>query len=529
MKRDFYILELLCVLIIAGLFSCNGNKQSKSGKIEYTEQYRPKVHFTPEKNWMGAPSGFVYAAGEYHLFYEYNPDRPIWGNLHWGHAISKDLIHWTNLPIAIFPDSLGDIFSGCVIADIKNTSGLGTPDNPPFIAFYRQLNQKNIERNQDKAGMQSIAYSIDKGYTWIKYKGNPIITGSRYFSDSKVFWHKQTNSWIMCLAVSNMINFYSSPDCIHWEYQSNFKKSKNANNTNWQYPELFPLTVKGSNESKWVLLVNESGANIDNTPATKYYIGDFDGKNFKSTQLEAHKFSFLLDYGKDFYASISCNNEPNNRRIIVSWMNCWQYAGQEPNLTWKGSTTFPRELNLIKDDFLYLVTATPVNEISNLYGKSKSIKKFEVQTNSKIVFDRLSFNKSPTEIKIIFDISQQDWIGFPLSYGIKFQNSRGEYYTIKYENDFRGFSIDRYISSNNSFSKLFNFKYYLTYRAKGPKFEWRIILDSSSIEFFADNCKISVTNTIFPSEPFDSIELFTEMSPIHVIDCTITELKTIWK
>ena len=528
MKDIFCFVKLLSVLIFAGLFSCNGDNRSNSGQVEYTEQNRPKVHFTPEKNWMGVPSGFVYAEGEYHLFYEHNPDRPVWGNLHWGHAVSKDLVHWTNLPIAIFPDSLGNILSGCVIIDIKNTSGLGTAYNPPFIAFYMQLDEKNLKNSQNKIGMLSIAYSIDKGYKWIKYKGNPIFTGTHFFSDPKVFWHEQTRKWIMCMGVSDMINFYSSPDCIHWEYMSNFKKREQANNTFWEYPELFPLTVKGSNETKWVLLVNESGADAEYAPTAKYFIGDFDGQSFKATQLDAKKFSYWLDYGKDFYANISCSNEPNNRRIIIGWMNCRQYAEQVPAEVWRGSATFPRELNLVKDDFLYLLTATPIAEISNLYGKEKSIKDFEVSTNSKIIFDTLSFNKTPTEIKLVFDISQQHWIGFPLSYGIKFQNSRGEYYTIKYENDFEDFFIDRKISTNNEFSKLFNYKFYLLYRANGPTFEWRIIFDSSSIEFFADNCKVSVTNTIYPSEPFQSIELFTERSPIHVLNCSITELKSIW-
>ena len=521
--------RLLSVLILIGLVSCNRNKQSNNGKVEYTELNRPKVHYTPAKNWMGVPSGFLYYEGEYHLFYEQNPDKPVWGNLHWGHAVSKDLVHWRNLPTAISPDSLGNIYSGCVVADINNTSGLGTSENPPFIAFYTQVDHKNVEKNNDKVGMQSLAYSIDKGTTWIKFKGNPIITGSQYLADPRVFWYEQTRKWIMCLAFSDMINFYSSPDCIHWQYMSNFTKRKQTNNTLWHYPELFPLTIKGSNETKWVLLVNESGSDAGYSLTTKYFIGDFDGQSFKATQLETKKFSFWLDYGKDFYANISCSNEPNKRRLIIGWMNCWQYAEKVPTEGWRGSTTFPRELNLVKDDFLYLLIATPVNEINTLYGESKSINDFEVPTNSRFVFKKLSFNKIPTEIKLIFDISKQAWIGFPLSYGIKFQNSLGEHYTIKYENDFNDFFIERTISSTNEFSKLSNFKYYLTYLPKGPAFEWRIIFDSSSIEFFADNCKVSITNSIYPSELFNSIELFTEKSPMHVLTCSITELNSIWQ
>lgn len=516
-----------CILIFAGSFSCNGDKHSNSVKVEYNGQNRPKVHFTAEKNWMGVPGGFVYSEGKYHLFYEYNPDRPTWGNLQLGHAVSKDLVHWTHLPVAISSDSLGSIFSGCVIADFKNSSGFGTPDNTPLIAFYTQLNQKEIDKNENKPGLQSIAYSFDNGVTWIKYKENPVIIGSRYLSGPKVFWHTQTNKWIMCLADSDRINLYSSLDCLHWKYLSNFKGKKQANNTLWQYPDLFPLVVKGSNETKWVLLVNESQADVKFAPTIKYFIGDFDGQSFKVTQSETKKFNFWLNYGKDFLASMSCSNEPNNRRIIIGWMNCWQYAEQEPTVGWRGSATFPCELNLVKEDFLYLLKSSPVNEIRNLYGESKSITNFEVPKSSKFIFNKLPFNKIPTEIRLIFDISHQDWIGFPLSYGIKFQNSSGEYYAIKYENDFMNFNIDRAVKDNIESSDLFNLKYNITYRANGPTFEWRIILDSSSIEFFADNCKVSVTNTMFLSEPFQSIELFTERSPIRVVDCSITELRSI--
>ena len=153
---------------------------------------------------------------------------------------------------------------------------------------------------------------------------------------------------------------------------------------------------------------------------------------------------------------------------------------------------------------------------------------FDVPPTSRIAFNRLRFKNTPVEIKLVFDISKQDQVGFPLSYGIKFQNSPGEYYTIKYENDFKGFTISRNGSTAKKWLKSFNLDYDLTYRAKGPVFEWRIILDKSSIDLFADSSKIVVTNLMHPSEPFQSIELFSERSPVHVLKCSVTELKPIW-
>ena len=182
---------------------------------------------------------------------------------------------------------------------------------------------------------------------------------------------------------------------------------------------------------------------------------------------------------------------------------------------------------MIKDDFLYLLAVEPASEIINLYGESISLEAFNIPTTSRIITDALSISKTHTEIRLDFDISQQDWVGFPLSYGIKFHNSIGEYYSIKYVNDYMGFVIDRKISSDNEFNKLFNYDHFLAYHAKGPSFEWRIILDGSSIELFVDECKVSVTNTFYPSKPLDTFELMAERSPMPVLSCTITELKSI--
>lgn len=519
------ILKIVCTLVL--LFSCKENKRSYSDQILLQDKYHPLIHFSPENNWIGAPCGFVYADGEYHFFYEQNLNTSEWGNLNWGHAVSRDLVHWETLPIAISSDSLGNIFSGSVVYDTKNTSNLGTLDNPPYIAFYTQLDQDKFDQNQKITGIQSLAYSLDKGRTWTKYKRNPIIKKSNNLLSPKVFWYEQNSKWIMCLGAKDSLNLYASADCIHWEYLSSYKTSSLASGTFLQYPELFPLKVFSSDETKWVLLVKEAWGPIWGSPATKYIVGDFDGYKFKATQFETGKYSFLLDYGRDIYANISCSNEPNNRRIIIGSMNSWQYTELDSTIDLKGSVIFPRELNLIKEDLLYLLTSKPIVEINTLFGRSKSICKYVVSANSKIIFDKLRFNKVPTKIELVFDISEKDWIGFPISYGITFKNSFDEYYTIKYENYDNEFFIQRKVLTNNEFTDYFNLYYYLIYSAKGPTFEWDIILDNSSIEFFADGDKVSFTNAIFPSESFNTIELFTEGGPLHVLTCTITELKSI--
>jgi fructan beta-fructosidase len=180
----------------------------------YDEQYRPQFHYSPNENWMNDPNGLVYYKGEYHLFYQYHPHSKIWVPMHWGHAVSKDLLHWEELPIALYPDELGQIFSGSAVIDKQNTSGLKTADEDVMVAIFTHHGEDNEK--------QSIAYSNDRGRTWTKYKGNPVISnpGLKDFRDPKVFWHVESQKWVMSLACGDRIHFYGSPYLIDWDLLS---------------------------------------------------------------------------------------------------------------------------------------------------------------------------------------------------------------------------------------------------------------------------------------------------------------------
>lgn len=515
----FKQLIIVNVLVLTGLPACNRTPDKKQA---VTDQRRPAVHLFSEDHLMGVPTGFVYADGEYHLFYRQA------GGTAWMQAVSKNLVSWTPLPPAVMPDSLNDIIPGSIVYDSMNRSGLGSPDKAPFIAYYLKPSGDVTNPAEQGTTTVSIAYSTDKGHSWLKYKGRPVIAKGRFSSGPKIFWYDASSQWIMCLPVDESISFYSSPDGIHWKYRSNFAGSEQTGNTAvWQFPDLFPLSVKEADQKKWVLLIDETKTDSGNAPVTKYIVGDFDGQSFRVTQPDAKKFNFLLDYGEDFYAGITCRNAPGGRTILMGLMDCGKYKKPDSAGGCRSSMSFPRELKLVKDGFLYLLTASPVMEISNLYGRKDSLNAFIVPTSSRIVFNQLPFKNVPAEIRLDFDISRQDWIGFPLSYGIKFQNSLGQSYTIKYENDFKGFTISRNISGAQQEGSSSDYQYDVTYRAKGPVFEWRILLDHSSIEFFADSSKIAVTNLMHFSEPVQSIELFSERSPVHVLKCSITELHPI--
>ncbi|WP_281262293.1 GH32 C-terminal domain-containing protein [Saccharothrix carnea] len=241
------------------------------------ETYRPQFHFTPERNWMNDPNGLVHHKGEYHLFYQHNPNGNSWGDMSWGHAVSRDLVHWEELPVAISHDDEEMVFSGSAVVDHANTSGFGTADEPAMVAVY--TSSLKIGGRQ----AQSLAYSTDRGRTWTKYADNPVLDiGSTEFRDPEVQWYEPTRSWLMAvaLATERKIRFYSSKDLKSWEPLSDFGPA-GATGGVWECPDLFPLPVDGDpGKTKWVLVVSINPGGIAGGSAAQYFVGDFDGTRF---------------------------------------------------------------------------------------------------------------------------------------------------------------------------------------------------------------------------------------------------------
>jgi fructan beta-fructosidase len=244
----------------------------------FTEPYRPQFHFTPAQNWMNDPNGLVYYKGEYHLFFQYNPDGNQWGNMSWGHAVSTDLVHWKQLPLAIPHTADELIFSGSAVVDTRNTTGFGTRENPAMVAVYTSAFSNGKQA-------QSLAYSLDRGRTWTKYSGNPVIDiGSNNFRDPKVQWYAPTKSWLMTVSLSDQhkVRFYSSKNLKDWSLLSEFGPA-GATGGVWECPDLFPLPVDGNKDHvKWVLVVNINPGGIAGGSGAQYFVGDFDGTSFTS-------------------------------------------------------------------------------------------------------------------------------------------------------------------------------------------------------------------------------------------------------
>ncbi|THA76961.1 glycoside hydrolase family 32 protein [Streptomyces sp. A0642] len=248
-----------------------------SGTGTYSETYRPLFHYTPQKNWMNDPNGLVYYRGEYHLFYQYNPNGSSWGDMSWGHAVSTDLVHWKELPLALSHDDEEMVFSGSAVVDWNNTTGFGTKKNPPMVAIYTSHDKGSGTQ------AQSLAYSNDGGRTFTKYDGNPVIDiGSKEFRDPKVQWYAPTGSWLMTVSLSteHKVRFYSSKNLKDWDRLSEFGPA-GATGGVWECPDLFPLAVDGNKKNiKWVLVVNINPGGIAGGSGAQYFVGDFDGTKF---------------------------------------------------------------------------------------------------------------------------------------------------------------------------------------------------------------------------------------------------------
>ncbi|HET9649611.1 MAG TPA: GH32 C-terminal domain-containing protein [Microlunatus sp.] len=319
------VLVLALSLVLATVIGGSAAAGPRSAPTTGTEPYRPAYHFTPQKNWMNDPNGLVYDRGTYHLFFQHNPYGNVWGNMSWGHATSKDLVNWTEQPIAIRQTlnddgaSVEDIFSGSVVVDSANTSGFGTTENPPMVAIYTSAYTAAHPRY---AGLQaqSLAYSLDRGQTWTKYAGNPVLNrNSPNFRDPKVFAYDGPAGryWVMVAveATEHKVLLYKSTDLKSWTYLSDFGPA-NAVGGAWECPDLFPLQVEGTQQTKWVMIVNLNPGGVAGGSGGQYFVGTFDGARFTSettvTDDPLPAGETLADFDDGTYQGWSVGNEPGN-------------------------------------------------------------------------------------------------------------------------------------------------------------------------------------------------------------------------
>ncbi len=455
----------------------------------YQEDLRPQVHFSSIRGWNNDPNGLVYYEGEYHLFFQHNPYGFEWGNMHWGHAVSRDLVHWEQLPEALYPDKVGVAYSGSAVIDYQNTSGFQTGDKPPMVAIYTSTlipSEQEEEASGSWMERQSIAYSNDRGRTWTKYEGNPVIgdrrakLGTINDRDPNVFWHEPTKKWVMILFERIGLSIFTSDNLKEWIEESHFE-------TFWECPELIELPVDGdSSNTKWVVY----GA------GGYYMIGSFDGKQFTP---EYGPYAYI---DGDFFAAQTYENIPeeDGRQIQIGWG-----VIPSPGMPFNMMMTFPTELSLRTTNDGVRLFNEPVRELELLYTNSYSWENLTPQEANKKME---GISSKQLHVKCVIENEKA------MDHGFWFGGDELTY-TIR---------TNEFIFNDEAMV----FRYLPELGSNTLSYE--IILDKTSIEIFVDNGRYTLvlprkletedySMRIFPNEDDDSVK-------IHALE--VHELNSIW-
>ncbi len=503
------------------LVACGETTQQQENNLQekayYQDAFRPQYHFSPEENWMNDPNGMVFYEGEYHLFYQYYPDSTVWGPMHWGHAISTDLVTWQHLPIALYPDELGLIFSGSAVVDWNNTSGFGENGRPSLIAIYTYHDMEAEQAGEQDFQYQGIAYSNDKGRSWTKYEGNPVLPnqGIRDFRDPKVMWYEPSQSWIMTLAVKDHIEFYDSPDLIDWSKLSDFGIDAGNHGGVWECPDLFVMETDDG-QSRWVLLVSINPGGPNGGSATQYFIGDFDGTSF-TNEYDAEK-TLWLDYGTDNYAGVTWSDIPeeDGRRLFIGWMSNWNYARETPTVKWRSAMTVTRELELVENrDGEFRVTSWPILEYKDLVEEETSIPDTTF-CGSLMIAER----EALIDFTLNLDLAETDKVKLSL------YNDLGDSLHVLYDQTAAELAIDRRASGIVDFEDGFAAVHTAPFTAIEDEIRLRVMLDWSSIEVFVDGGIVTMTDQVFPSKPYDKVQISSK--GMLGLDGQIRVLRPIW-
>ncbi len=522
-KQKFW--TIIAMIFVAGCSTDQNGKQvttdAQLDSLHYKEQHRPQFHFTPEKMWMNDPNGLVFYEGEYHLFYQYYPDSTVWGPMHWGHAVSPDLLHWEHLPVALFPDSLGYIFSGSAVIDWKNTSGLGLGGKPPMIAFFTHHDMERRRTGRTDYETQSIAYSHDNGRTWSKYQHNPVVgnPGSKDFRDPKVFWFDPGNKWVMVVTSHDHLKFYSSTDLKSWEVTGEFGKEEGNHSGVWECPDLFPL--QAGDLEKWVLIQNINPGHPNGGSGAQYFIGEFDGSTFINDN--PPDMELWLDYGKDNYAGVTWSDIPSEdgRRLFIGWMSNWQYAQVVPTDNWRSAMTLPRTLHLKETPLGLRVASLPVTTVTKIREEAVAFGRGDHQEPVELLRNVKNRNGLyEVQLEIIKPTSGR--------VEIEVYNSEGDLLYVGYDVDQNEYYIDRLTAGQSDFSDDFAGRHIAPRFSDSENIKMHLFFDVASVELFADDGLTVMTEIFFPKNPYSDIMLKSDQYPLKVMRGRVFGLKSIW-
>lgn len=537
---------------------------SDTWNVTNTDYYRPVYHHTPAYGWMNDANGLTYKDGEYHLYFQYNPYGSKWGNMHWGHSVSRDLVNWEHLDPAIARDPMGHIFSGSTVVDTRNSAGFG---KGAIIAFYTSHSKHNGKQVQ----VQCLAYSKDNGRTFTKYKGNPVVTpfdGLENFRDPKIFWYEPTKSWYMIVSADKNMRFYQSKNLKKWTYVSQWGEGFGAQPNQFECPDFFPLAVDGDPANKkYVMIVNVNPGFVFGGSATEYFVGEFDGKEFKcDSKPTTVKW---LDWGKDHYATVTFSNL-GDRIVAVPWMSNWQYANATPIHQYRGANALPRELKLFSNHGETYVSANVVEEARALRKETKQLGNVAVD-NANPYVQRNLFEGSDGAFELEVDVTpkEADVVGIVL------YNDKEERTVLYLDLKKKRVVMDRSESGLTDFGRLAE-RHDIEKRAEaagemkgklsqdlvvnykndfalgtwaplalcdddhsagngccaeapvaaqcGKTYHLDVFVDKCSVELFVDGGRIAMTNLVFPTVPYNHVKVYAEGGKAEVKNLTAYRL-----
>jgi len=521
------------ILVSALIFAAPARAQQAASAA--ATPWQPKLHFSAPPNWINDPNGPILLNGQYHLFFQSNPFGDEWGHMSWGHAISPDLVHWKQLPVAIQEENGVMIFSGSTVEDRDNTSGLcgSAAQKTPgcLVAIYTGYSQNPDKQNQN------LAFSSDGGTTWTKFQGNPILDpGLKDFRDPKVFWHAPTQSWVMAVSLADQhkIRFYRSKNLRQWEQVSEFGPAGAVSGV-WECPDLFELSVRetaGKHEAmgrivdhRWVLSVNINPGGPQGGSADQYFVGQFDGTHF--TEDHPGSGPHWADWGKDFYASTSFSNIPAGQdRLWIAWMNNWQYAAKSPSLPGRGEMTTARTLYLRQpsahtsltpsQEPLMLVQQpilpTPSYKPSSaLFGASPYLT--VPQINERISDRKLT--GSVYLLRVTLDPGDAAEAGIRLRRGTVNPNeAAAEETVIGVDREKGRIFVDRIHSGKTDWSPDFPTRVSAPLKhSQENSIRIEIVVDRNSVEVFAEDGETVLTNLIYPAASSVGLSFYATPTP----------------
>ena len=487
----------------------------------YSEPYRPYFHFSPRKNWTNDPCGIVFAGGKYHLFFQYNPFGDVWGHMSWGHATSSNLVNWTEQPVAIPEDSKGMIFTGSSVVDNANTSQLCDRGVHCVVSIFTGHTFKTATAPQRQN--QNLAVSQD-GLVWQKYRDNPVLDRQLAdFRDPKVFWHGPSKQWVMVLALpaEHKVQIYGSKNLKQWEHLSDFGPEGTVGGE-WECPDLYQLPVDGDHgKTRWILKIGINPGHLAGGSGEQYFVGQFDGRQLKNDN--AKDKTLWLDYGRDCYCALTFNNAPDPLKpSLIGWMDNWLYAGNTPTAPWRGQMTVPRNLTLRTTPDGLRLAQEPAPALQALRYEPFSYKGHDVAE-----LNRKTAQWQPGTKAFEAVVSVQP--GAAKSVTWKLFQGDGEYTMLGFDAVAHTLFVDRTKAAHAGFNSHFPSRTTAPLAVTAGPLQLHILVDRSSIEVFAQQGTVTLTNLVYAKPESTGISLEAAGGAPQALDIKMWKLKSSWE